>query len=107
MDEAEKLFPRSFKERVKEYLYDHSAPFFVNTCFAIIALIVVAITVYSVYNTADQLETAPQQTIIKVYLNEDDSIVPVLQKEMIDIKNKLDSMRRDSMVVEISKIQNR
>lgn len=105
MEDSEKLFPRPFGERVKEYYYDKAPSFLLNGCFAVVVMLIVAITITTVALTANPVETQPQQTVVKVYLNENDSIIPILKDEMKAIKNKLDSIRQDSLAVEISKIK--
>lgn len=105
MNDSNKRKKTSTLNQIVEYLRDNISSIVVNCSFAVVVLLVVSFTFFIVSSTAKEDNQLPQQTIVKVYFNDNDSIIPVLKSEMDSLKRKLDSIRNDSISVQISKIQ--
>lgn len=92
------------KERLSEHLKQHSLMYFCQFIFMIVSIII-GILAYALIigNQECKEDSSKEPVAIKVFVNENDTIIPALSAEIKDLKNMMQKMQEDTLCVTITK----
>ena len=95
----------SMFDRICDY-YRRWFPAFV--CWLVFLLItggVVGVSVHLITEVEHQREEKPTETVVKIYINDQDSIVPILHEGFESLTKQIKDSREDSIDVKVVKMK--
>ena len=92
------------KERLYTHLKQHWLMYLCQSIFMTVSIIIGVITYALIMEKQDSKEDATQEPVaVKVFINENDSIIPALSAEIKELKNMMQKMQEDTLCVTITK----
>lgn len=93
-----------FASKIKEHWYAYRNIYVCVGVFIITVVMVSSLALYLIFNAKpDVTETQPIPLEVKVFINDDDTIMPKIHDDISELKNAIDSMRQDTLQITIVK----
>lgn len=96
------------KEKIKECLFEHLKQhrlmYFCQFVFLTVSIIICFLAYALIIEKQDSKEGASNEPVaVKVFINENDTIIPALSAEIKELKNMMQKMQDDTLCVTITK----
>ena len=92
------------KERLCAHLKQHWLMYLCQSIFMTISVVIGVIAYSLIMEKQDCKEDTTQEPVaIKVFLNENDTIIPALSSEIKEMKNMMQKMQKDTLCVIMTK----
>lgn len=92
------------KERLYVHLKQHRLMYLCQSIFMTVTIIIGIIVYALIIGKQERKEDASKEPVaVKVFLNENDSIIPALSAEIKELKEMMQKMQEDTLCVTITK----